>query len=130
MAEELITVATYRDPPMAELARSRLEAAGIECRLDDSETIKIDWLLSNVLGGVKVKVAEDRADEARLLLGELADPEGLEAEALAAPPRTRAEELYSPLDTGPEIDRAALARAGQWILLAAMAGYAVWMAAQ
>ena len=129
MPDHFITVACYRDPPMAELARSRLESEGIECHLENAETIKIDWLLSNVLGGVKVRVPEERADEARLLLGPLGEDE-VESLPPAPPPRSRAEELFSPLDTGPEIDRQALVRTGQWLLLTAMAVVAIWMASQ
>jgi predicted RNA-binding Zn-ribbon protein involved in translation (DUF1610 family) len=58
---KLVTIAQYRDVPLAGLAKSRLNSAGIECFLDNEFTIGINWLYSNALGGVKLKVFE--ADE-------------------------------------------------------------------
>jgi hypothetical protein len=48
----------------AESARSALEAANIESRIDDENTIAVDWLYSNALGGVKVLVRTERRQEA------------------------------------------------------------------
>jgi len=52
----------------AELARSVLEAAGIEAVLADDHLVSMTWTYSNAVGGVKVMVPEDRLDEARSLL--------------------------------------------------------------
>jgi hypothetical protein len=131
MDEDFVTVARYRDPPMAELAKGKLLAEGIECQLQDDETIAINWLWSDVLGGVKVRVPEERAEEARLLLGAIeAEGEGAPTLTLVEPKSRPADELFCPLDTGPEVDPNALANAGRWLLVAAMGAVAVWMAAQ
>jgi len=56
--------------PEALLARSILESAGIECFLGDQNIIRMDWFLSNALGGVKLRVREEDVAEADALLGQ------------------------------------------------------------
>lgn len=59
---DYVTIARYRDMPEAFVARSVLESAGIHCILRDENTIRMDWFLSNVIGGMRLQVAS--ADEA------------------------------------------------------------------
>ena len=54
----LVTIRTYRDLPEAFIARSVLENAGIECYLQDENTIRMEWLWSNLMGGARLQVAE------------------------------------------------------------------------
>jgi hypothetical protein len=62
-----ITIRRFRDLPDALLAKSILDSASIECFLADENTIRMDWLLSNLLGGVKLWVRAGDADAAELL---------------------------------------------------------------
>jgi hypothetical protein len=66
----LTTVARYRDLPTAELARSRLEAEGIEAVLLDRNLVAQDWLVSNAIGGVRLQVPAEEAARAREILAE------------------------------------------------------------
>lgn len=67
---DLLTIRQYRDLPQALLAKSVLESAGIECFLGDDNLIRMDWLWSNLLGGVKLRVRqEDALVASRLLEG-------------------------------------------------------------
>lgn len=66
--ETLETVGTYSQPYEAHIAQKRLRDAGIPAFLRNEHTISIDWLLSQALGGVKVMVPSDRAEEARRVL--------------------------------------------------------------
>jgi hypothetical protein len=50
------------------LAKSVLEAAGIEVALADEHLVSMTWTYSNAVGGVKIIVSEDRLEEARSLL--------------------------------------------------------------
>ena len=50
---KLVTLRQFRDLPAALLAKSVLDSAGIECFLADENTIRMDWLWSNLLGGIK-----------------------------------------------------------------------------
>lgn len=48
--------------------RAYLEACGIKAFILDDQTITADWLYSNAIGGVKLQVFENQADEALELL--------------------------------------------------------------
>jgi hypothetical protein len=65
---ELITLGQYLHLQEALLAKSLLDSAGIECRLGHENTIRMDWLWSNALGGVKLWVREGNAAAAASLL--------------------------------------------------------------
>ena len=54
--------------PEALLAKSILDSAGIESFLGDQNIIRMDWFLSNALGGVKLRVREEDVDVATAML--------------------------------------------------------------
>jgi Putative prokaryotic signal transducing protein len=64
----MVVVATFSKPEEAHLLRMRLEAGGIQAFLRDENTIQVDWLYSNALGGVRVEVAEEDVAATRELL--------------------------------------------------------------
>jgi Putative prokaryotic signal transducing protein len=64
----LVTVAQYRDMAEAFVARAVLEGAGIECFLQDENTVRMEWLWSNYIGGMRLKVLPEDEAEARELL--------------------------------------------------------------
>jgi hypothetical protein len=67
---DLLTIRQFRDLPEALLAKSVLDSAGIECFLGDDNLIRMDWLWSNLLGGIKLRVRqEDALVASRLLEG-------------------------------------------------------------
>jgi hypothetical protein len=78
-SRKLATVCRFRDMPEALLAKSVLESAGIECLLADANIIRTDWLWSNLVGGVKLRVLEEDLEEALHLLDQNA------AEHVSAP---------------------------------------------
>src|SRR5258708_9327348 len=53
---ELVTIRQFRDLPEALLAKCSLESAGIEGFLADSRLGRLDWFISNLIGGVQLKV--------------------------------------------------------------------------
>ncbi len=64
----LVLLRRFRDLPEALLAKGKLESAGIACFLADDNMVRLDWFISNLLGGVKLMVeAEDFAEASRLL---------------------------------------------------------------
>jgi membrane protease subunit (stomatin/prohibitin family) len=65
---KLVTVRTFRDMPEALLAKSVLESAGVYCALADANIIRTDWLWSNLLGGIKLRVQEEDLEAASNLL--------------------------------------------------------------
>jgi hypothetical protein len=66
--EDLVTVREFRDLPEALLAKGSLESAGIECFLVDDNMVRMDWFLSNLVGGIKLGVRPEDADAAVELL--------------------------------------------------------------
>lgn len=66
----LVTVARYRDMPEAIVARAVLQEAGIECLLRDENTVRTDWLLSNLIGGMRLQVAAKDEAAAREVLSQ------------------------------------------------------------
>jgi len=73
----LTTVAKYRDLSEAIVARSVLEAAGITCFLQDENTIRMEWVWSNLLGGLRLQVGDQDAARAQELLNQ-PRPESIE----------------------------------------------------
>src|SRR5262245_5852489 len=63
--DDLVTVATFRTAPEAELAKTALDAEGIESFIADAETVTMDWLLGIAVGDVKIQVARSVAERAR-----------------------------------------------------------------
>jgi hypothetical protein len=57
-----ITVRRYRDLSEAIVARSLLESAGIGAYLRDENLVRLEWQISNFIGGIRLQV--ERADEA------------------------------------------------------------------
>ena len=68
--QQLITIRQFRDLPEALLAKGSLESAGIECFLADENLVRLDWFISNFIGGIKLKVRAPDAANAQKLLDE------------------------------------------------------------
>jgi hypothetical protein len=78
---QLVTVRQFRDLPEALIAKSILDSADIECFLADENTIRMDWLWSNLLGGVKLWVRAEDAETASAMLDQNR-PEAFDAEGV------------------------------------------------
>jgi hypothetical protein len=78
---DTVTVRQFRDLPEALLAKGGLESAGIQAYLVDDNMIRMDWFISNLLGGIKLKVRPEEAEAAREILSqpipEMFDVEGV-----------------------------------------------------
>ncbi|WP_136482075.1 putative signal transducing protein [Cognatitamlana onchidii] len=68
MGHTFKTIARFQYSAEAEIIKGRLEADGIEVFLSDNLTIDTDPLVSNAIGGVKLKVLSDQAEEAKQIL--------------------------------------------------------------
>lgn len=65
---ELVKLKTFDNYFSANILLSRLQQAGIDCMLLDENTVTIDPILSNAIGGIKLAVFEKDEVQARLLL--------------------------------------------------------------
>lgn len=68
MNKNLITAASYSTALDAHLAKTRLDSAGVFAVIFDEHTVTMNWLFSDLIGGVKIKVLEDDLESARLIL--------------------------------------------------------------
>ncbi len=66
-----VLLRSYDNYVPAHIAMGRLEAASINCWLKDENTVTIDPLLSNAIGGIKLMVAETQAERALEILNSL-----------------------------------------------------------
>jgi hypothetical protein len=63
-----VVIRHYRDIPEAMTDRMILEAADIDCYLYDENMVRLDWLWSNLLGGLKLVVRQSDAEDAERTL--------------------------------------------------------------
>jgi hypothetical protein len=71
MTGKLVTVATYNNVPLSEIARLRLENAGIPVRVENADIVNALWHLSSAIGGVRLSVDEEQAPAASALIAEI-----------------------------------------------------------
>jgi hypothetical protein len=64
----LVTVARFTGPIEAHLAKGRLETEGIPTFIAHEHHIWAIWMYSDALGGIKLMVPHDKAEEARTIL--------------------------------------------------------------
>jgi hypothetical protein len=63
-----VALRRFRDVPDARLAWSILDSTGIESFLIDEVTIRMNWFWSNLLGGIKICVKLEDAEDAIQIL--------------------------------------------------------------
>jgi hypothetical protein len=100
----LITIRSFRDLPDALLAKGSLESAGIESFLVDDNVVRMDWFLSNLLGGIKLEVDPEDAVAANEILDQPI-PEGFDVTGIGEYTQPRCPKCQS-LDVNfHEVDR-------------------------
>jgi hypothetical protein len=70
ISRKLVTVQRYRDLSEAIVARSFLEASGVPVFLCDENLVRLDWQISNFIGGIRLQVDAQDELEARELLSQ------------------------------------------------------------
>ena len=68
MSDTFKTIARFEYSSEAQIIKGRLEADGIQVFLSDNLTIDTDPLVSNAIGGVKLKVPTEDAKKAEEIL--------------------------------------------------------------
>lgn len=105
----LVLLRRFRDLPEALLAKGSLDSVGIDAFLGDDNTVRVDWLWSNLLGGVKLLVDAENVEAANEILNQPI-PENFDAGGFEDYQQPRCplcqsldvsfEELYKPLAYG------------------------------
>jgi hypothetical protein len=67
---ELVTIRRYRDLSEALVARAVVESAGIYCFLKDENLVRLDWQVSNFIGGIRLQVATEEVEAAEAILSQ------------------------------------------------------------
>jgi hypothetical protein len=75
MSDELVTVATSYDVVEAEFLRNHLEEEGFDVFLADENIVGAYNLLANAVGGIKIKVPSDDAEDAMAFIEDLRNAE-------------------------------------------------------
>lgn len=68
--EKLVTLRQYDNSVQAHIDRVRLESEGIQCFIQDEHMVTMNWLYSNLVGGIKLQVTESDFDRAVEILEE------------------------------------------------------------
>ncbi|MFH1738695.1 MAG: hypothetical protein ABIH23_06785 [bacterium] len=87
MAPSLVTIATFRDLFDAQLAKIRLEIAGIEWFFADEATVHANWFYSNAVGDIKLQVRKSDLQRAMEILRRDRIPEDFGVEVIQEEPR-------------------------------------------
>ena len=66
--KSLIAIAVFDIPVDAQLCKSKLEAEGIECFLENESLVAAQPLLSQAVGGVVVRVKEGDVERAKAIV--------------------------------------------------------------
>jgi len=77
----LATVRKFRDLPEALLAKGSLDSAGVESYLVDDNMVRMDWFISNFIGGIKLQVRPEDAAAASQILDQPI-PEGFSVDGI------------------------------------------------
>ena len=67
---DLTTIRRYRDLSEALVARAVIESAGIFCFLKDENLVRLDWQVSNFIGGTRLQVGAADVEAAKDLLSQ------------------------------------------------------------
>src|SRR5882757_4333191 len=67
---DLVTVRRYRDLSEAIVSRAVIESAGIFCFLKDENLVRLDWQVSNLIGGIRLQVGAADVEAAEAILSQ------------------------------------------------------------
>lgn len=67
---DLVTLRRYRDLSEAIVARAVLESAGIFCFLKDENLVRLEWQISNFIGGIRLQVGAADVEAAEAVLAQ------------------------------------------------------------
>ena len=70
----LVTIATFSYPTEAYIPKTKLEAEGIWSFVADADTVTMNWLYSNAIGGVKLQVRKEDVEKALEILNREPEP--------------------------------------------------------
>jgi len=121
---DLVMLRRFRDIPEALLAKGRLQSSGIDSVLVDDNMVRMDWFLSNLLGGVKLLVDAEEFTQASEILNQPV-PEELDVEGVGEYVQPRCPQCGS-LDTAFAELNKAVSYTTAWIGLPLPVSHSDW----
>jgi len=70
----MVTIATFPDLSAAYMLKAKLESENIPAFIPDESTVLMDWALINAIGGIRVQVPDEHAEQARQLIADYKQP--------------------------------------------------------
>ena len=89
-----VTLQRFRDLPQALLAKGSLDSAGLRAYVIDDNMVRMDWFISNLLGGIKLQVHPEDVEAATAILNQPI-PESLEVEGVGDYEQPRCPKCHS-----------------------------------
>ncbi|RYU91550.1 DUF2007 domain-containing protein [Mucilaginibacter terrigena] len=71
--DKIITFEHYYDPMLAHIIRTKLEDNGIHCFIADENTLVVNPILNNAIGGIKLKIFARDLERCREILAQSGD---------------------------------------------------------
>jgi len=68
--DNFVVIRTFTSLVDAKLAKSKLDAYKITSWLDSENTASLNWFYIGAIGGIKLRVEQEKADEALKILGD------------------------------------------------------------
>lgn len=68
---DLITLKSFDNTIDAHILMARLKNEGIECTLQDENTVSVNPLYSQLVGGIKLKIKREDSEKALLILNQI-----------------------------------------------------------
>jgi hypothetical protein len=86
LSGKLVTLVSYDNVPLSEVARLRLEDAGIPVRVENADIVNAMWHVGPALGGVRLIVDEEHAAAAREVIADIHETSAFAPESDEDPP--------------------------------------------
>lgn len=79
--EKLITIVNFSHPTEADPVVAWLESEGISCFLTNEHTVTMNWLYSNAIGGIGIRVKAADVERANEILQAVLNPDTIEGQS-------------------------------------------------
>lgn len=93
---KLVRITSYYDLPAAQIARAKLESAGINCELGNEHIVGMNWLYTVAVDGIELCVWEEDAEAAaEILAHKFENQQALLEEALKAQTQSEPDDQFA-----------------------------------
>lgn len=69
--KSFVVISKFTDITEAKVVQSKLESCGIESWLDDQNIANMNWFYTNLIGGLRLRVRTEDAEDAMVILKDI-----------------------------------------------------------